>query len=228
MSEEQSPPVRASEATASRPLPQANLDRAGYLGFVAHELRNPLATALWSAELLGRLRPEERAGERGLRLATLGTRALTRLQGLVEDHLLCERLDAGGYPLRLGPVEPVVLLEAVLQKLQLEPAPVLQLEPGLVGQGDRALLERALEGLVAVAARGGAAAVQVGGQRAEGTVRITIRGAPVESLEDPVKGSPSDPSGRALSLSLARRVATVLGGMLTAEGGEYLLVIPAT
>ncbi len=227
MSEEQSPPVRAPEATASRPLPQANLDRAGHLGFVAHEVRNPLSTALWSAELLGRLRPEERAGERGLRLSTLGARALTRLQGLVEDHLLCERLDAGGYPLRLGPVEPVVLLEAVLQKLLVEPAPVLQLEPALVGQGDRALLERALEGLVAVAARGGAA-VRVGGQRAEGTIRITIRGAPVESLEDPVKGSPSDPSGRALSLPLARRVATVLGGTLTAEGSEYLLVIPAT
>jgi signal transduction histidine kinase len=194
---------------------------------VAHELRNPLSTALWSAELLGRLRPEERAGERGLKLATLGTRALTRLQGLVEDHLLCERLDAGGYPLRLGPVEPVELLEAVLQKLRLEPAPVLQVEPGLGGRGDRALLERALEGLVAVAARGGAA-VRIGGQREDGTVRLSIEGAPVESLDDPVKGSSSDPTGRALSLPLARRVATVLGGALTAQGSEYLLVIPVT
>jgi signal transduction histidine kinase len=194
---------------------------------VAHEVRNPLSTALWSAELLARLRPDERAGERGLKLATLGTRALTRLQGLVEDHLLCERLDAGGYPLRLGPVEARVLLEAVIQKLRLEPVPLLDLAPGLAGQGDRALLERALEGLVAVAARGGAA-VRITGRVEAGSVQLTIEGAPVESLEDPVKGSPSDPSGRALSLPLARRVAGLLGGALTAQGSRYLLVFPAT
>jgi signal transduction histidine kinase len=227
VSDEQSPPDRAPEATLSRPLLQATLDRAGHLGFVAHEVRNPLSTALWSAELLGRLRPEERAGERGLKLATLGTRALTRLQGLVEDHLLCERLDAGGYPLRLGPVDLGALLEAVLQKLRLDPAPVVSLEQGLGGQGDRALLERALEGLVAVAAREGAA-VRIGARRAGGTVRFTVQGAPVMSLEDPVRGSPSDPTGRALSLPLARRVAAVLGGGMTAQGSEYLLVIPAT
>jgi signal transduction histidine kinase len=211
----------------SRPLLQPSIDRAGHLGFVAHEVRNPLSTALWSAELLGRLRPDERAGERGLKLATLGARALTRLQGLVEDHLLCERLDAGGYPLRLGPVDPGALLVAVLQKLQLDPAPTLSLEKGLGGQGDRALLERALEGLVAVAARGGAA-VRIGAERAGGMVRLSVQGAPVESLEDPVRGSPSDPTGRALSLPLARRVAMVLGGSLIAQGSEYLLVFPAT
>jgi signal transduction histidine kinase len=211
----------------SRPLLQPSIDRAGHLGFVAHEVRNPLSTALWSAELLGRLSPDERAGERGLRLATLGARALTRLQGLVEDYLLCERLDAGGYPLRLGPVDPGALLDAVLQKLRLDPAPVLSLEQGLGGQGDRALLERALEGLVAVAARGGAA-VRIGAERVGGTIRFSIEGTPVEALEDPVRGSPSDPTGRALSLPLARRVATVLGGSLTAQGSEYLLVFPAT
>jgi len=50
----------------------------------------------------------------------------------------------------------------------------------------------------------------------------------VERLDDPVKGTPSDPAGRALSLAMARRVASVHGGALTAGGEGYLLVFPAT
>ena len=231
MTEEQRPERRTPEVTPSRPLGQAwgGDDRAGHLGFVAHEVRNPLATALWSAELLTRLAPEERAGERGLKLAGLVARALVRLQGLVEDHLLCERLDAGGYPLRLGPVEVAAALSAVLERLRLEPAPVVTLAPGLAGRGDRALLERALEAVVAVvasAARDGAP-VRIAGEAAGGMVQLSIRGAPAGSLADPVKGSMSDPSGRALSLPLARRIAELMGGTLTAGGEGYLLVFPA-
>ena len=228
MTEEQRPERRTPEVTPSRPLGQAwgGDDRAGHLGFVAHEVRNPLATALWSAELLTRLAPEERAGERGLKLAGLVARALVRLQGLMEDHLLCERLDAGGYPLRLGPVEVAAALSAVLERLRLEPAPVVTLAPGLAGRGDRALLERAVEGLMAAAASGGAP-VRITGQLGGGMVRIAISGAPAGSLADPVKGSMSDPSGRALSLPLARRIAELMGGTLTAGGEGYLLVFPA-
>jgi len=213
--------------TTSRPLPPAHLDRASYLAFLAHEVRNPMSIALWSAELMGRLRPEDRAGERGLKLASLGTRALGRIQQLVEDHLLCERLDAGGYPLRLGTVEVAGLLGTVLERLGLVPAPELHLAPGLAGRGDRVLLERAIEGVVAVAGRAGAA-VRIEGEAAAGQVRIAIRGAPVERLEDPLKGSPSDPSGRALALPMSRRVAMAHGGTLTLEGDGYLLAFPAT
>ena len=38
--------------------------RGKYLGFVAHEIKNPLATALWSSDLLKRMGPEDRSGER--------------------------------------------------------------------------------------------------------------------------------------------------------------------
>jgi K+-sensing histidine kinase KdpD len=203
------------------------LDRAGHLGFVAHELRNPLSTALWSAELMTRLRPDERAGERGLKLADLGARALGRLQGLVEDHLLCERLDAGGFPLRVGQVALAPVVAAVLERLRFDPAPELVLAPDLTVRADRALLERAVEGLVAVAGRGGAP-VRLSAGLVGGKVQVSVRGAPVESLSDPVKGSPSDPTGRALALPLARRVAELLGGALEAEGRVYLLVFPAT
>jgi His Kinase A (phospho-acceptor) domain len=227
VSEEREPPTRSPEVTPSRPLLTAGLDRGSHLGFVAHEFRNPLSTALWSAELLTRLRPDERAGERGVKLANLGARALGRIQLLMEDHLLCERLDAGGYPLRLGQVDVAALLGAVLGRLGLVPGAEFQLAPGLAGRGDRALLERAVEGVVAVAGRGGAP-VRIAGAASGGLVRLTVRGAPVERLSDPVKGSLSDPAGRALALPMARRVAEVHGGALTADGEGYLLVFPAT
>jgi signal transduction histidine kinase len=203
------------------------VDRGGHLGFVAHELRNPLSTAIWSAELMARFRPEERAGERGLKLSLLGARALGRIQVLIEDHLLCERLDEGGYPLRLAAVEVEPLLRGVVARLGLEASAELQAAPGLRWRGDRPLLERAVEGLVAVAGRQGAP-VTIGAEPGAEVVRLRVQGAPVEGLGDPVKGSPSDPSGRALSLPMARRVAAVHGGSLTADGEGYLLVFPAT
>ena len=70
--------------------------RGDHLGFVAHEVRNPLSTALWSAELLARMTPEERGGARGEKLTAMCLRSLGRVRQLVEDHFLCERLDAGG------------------------------------------------------------------------------------------------------------------------------------
>ncbi len=227
MSEEPKPAARLPEPVRSRPLGPPVVDRAGHLGFVAHELRNPLATALWSSELLGRLTPEERASARGAKLVGLSARALGRLQVLVEDHLLCERLDAGGYPLQLAAVEVAPLVQAALKRLEHAPAPELRLPAGLAGHGDRALLERAVEGVLAVAGRGGAR-VQVAGEAAGGQVRLSFRGAPVERVEDPVKGSLSDPAGRALSLPLARRIAEVHGGALTVDLEGYLLVFPAT
>lgn len=227
MSEERKPAAPAPEVRSKRTAGAGGVDRAGHLGFVAHELRNPMSTALWSAELLSRLAPEERAGERGLKLAGLAARALGRLQVLLEDHLLCERLDAGGYPLRPGPVSVEGLLAAVARRLELAPGPEIQVAPGVEGRGDRALLERAIEGVVAAAGRGGTVVRMVAGV-SDGMVRLAIRGAPVERLDDPVKGAPSDPGGRALALPVARRVAEAHGGALTADGDGYLLVFPAT
>src|SRR5512138_522027 len=84
--------------------------RGAFLGFVAHEVRNPLSTALWSAELLARLSAEERGGARGEKLVGMCLRSISRVRQLVEDHFLCERLDSGGIPVR---AEGVGLREAV-------------------------------------------------------------------------------------------------------------------
>src|SRR5512142_3223790 len=112
----------ADEATertidsSTRDEPASGAQRGSFLGFVAHEMRNPLSTALWSAELLARLSPDDRGGARGEKLSGMCLRALQRLRALVEDHFLAERLDVGGIPLRLETVPVKEVLDAVASK----------------------------------------------------------------------------------------------------------------
>ncbi|HET9554623.1 MAG TPA: histidine kinase dimerization/phospho-acceptor domain-containing protein [Anaeromyxobacteraceae bacterium] len=217
-----------TDPQADRSLPADPVqERAGHLGYVAHEIRNPMSTALWTAELLTRLGPADRGGARGEKLSTLCLRSLARVRLLVEDHLLCERLDAGGYPSRIEPVAVGEALSVVLGRSPAEGVPVeVAVGVELTALADRTLLERALEGLVAMAARD-AAAVRVEGSRRDGRVAILVTGGPPAPLEDPHKGAPSEQRGRALALPMARRVAAALGGALTVEGQGYLLSIPA-
>ncbi len=202
--------------------------RRGFLGFVAHEVRNPLSTALWSAELLGRISAEERGGARGEKLSAMCLRSIARVRQLVEDHFLCERLDAGGIALRADAVPLREVAEAALEK---QPADVgevsLDLEPALLLRADRVMLERALDALVAIAGREGTA-VRIACEPAGDLVSIVVSGKEPEAptIDDPAKGSPSEPRGRALALPLVRRIAGALGGSLALSGGRYVLTLP--
>ncbi len=203
--------------------------RGGFLGFVAHEVRNPLSTALWSAELLTRMSPEERGGARGEKLTAMCLRSLGRVRQLVEDHFLCERLDVGGLPVRREAVSLRGVVEDVIARRGVTaPAVAVEIPPELAVSVDRALLERAVESLLAASAGEGALlAVRAGG--AGERVAVTFSGAPASeaALEDPRKGAPSDAKGRALSVPVARRIAAALGGGLAVEGGAFVLTLPA-
>ncbi len=201
--------------------------RASYLGFVAHEARNPLATALWSAELLGRIGPEERAGARGEKLAQTCRRALERLRHLVEDHLLSERLDAGGLAMHPEALPLDELVSAAARRAGVE-ARLAGAETDLHVLADRAVAERGVEGALAAAGRGGVA-VEVEARVAQGRVRLRIRGAepPPQALEDPRRGTAPSDRTRPLALSMARRAALATGGRLSVEDGAYCLDLPA-
>jgi len=175
--------------------------RGSFLGFVAHEVRNPLSTALWSAELLARLPAEERSGPRGEKLAGMCLRALKRLRILVEDHFLAERLDASGLP--------------------------IEVEEGFTIFTDGGLFERAIDGLIAVAGRGDVP-VHLHAAREGDSVVVRVRGCPPEpgALDLPHKGTASDPTGRGLALHMVQRVARALGGSLSTSPHEYLLSLP--
>ena len=201
-------------------------DRAKHLSFVAHEIRNPLATALWSAELLGRLSAEERGGPRGEKLAKMALRAVGRVRRLLEDHLLAERLDVSGVP---------VSLESVAVKDLLSEAPLtigvsaisVDLEEGLAATADAQLARRALEALVLVAGRGNAT-VRVSGRRVGEVARLEVAGAPVApgDLADRRPGDPDDLGPGCLGLGMARRVALALRGSLRVEEGAFILDLP--
>lgn len=192
---------------------------------MAHEMRNPLSTALWSAELLARLAPEDRAGPRGEKLSNMCLRALQRLRLLVEDHFLAERLGVDGIPFRSDAVRVREVLEQVAGKLGVEAT--LAVDETVVVRADRSLLERVLDALVAVASHG-KSPVQVVAQLSADAVSLTLRGAPpaAGALEVPHKGTPSDPTGRALALHMAVQAVQALGGTLTSSAEAYLLTLP--
>ncbi|BDG06834.1 histidine kinase dimerization/phospho-acceptor domain-containing protein [Anaeromyxobacter oryzae] len=202
--------------------------RGNYLGFVAHEVRNPLSTALWSAELLARMAAEERGGPRGEKLTAMCLRSLGRVRQLIEDHFLSERLDVGGIPIR---PESLVIGAVVEEAAGRRPPDVgavtIDGDASVTLEIDRALLDRALDALLAAAGRE-AAPVRVTVRSDGGRLALAIAGAPAaaDALEDPKKGSPSDLKGRALALPLVRRVAPALGGTLAVEGGAFVLTLP--
>ncbi len=203
--------------------------RGDHLGFVAHEVRNPLSTALWSAELLARMTPDERGGARGDKLTAMCLRSLGRVRQLIEDHFLCERLDARGIPVRLEAVPLLPFLEELIGRRSLDLASVdLDVAPELAVLADRVLLDRGLDALLAAAGRDGAA-VRATAREEAGRITLRIAGATTApaALEDPKKGTQGDPKGRALALPLARRIAAALDGSLAVDGDALVLGVPA-
>lgn len=211
-----SPPERTADAEL----------RSSFLGFVAHEVRNPLSTALWSAELLARLSGDERGGPRGEKLSGMCLRALQRLRLLIEDHFLAERLDVSGIPVRREAVSVRDAASALATKLGLTGL-TLDVDEDLMVWVDRGMFDRALDALLAVASRGNAS-IRVDAVRRGGTAIVRFHGAPPlpDSLDTPQKGSPADSSGRSLALHMAVRVAGALGGSLDMADDAYLLEVP--
>jgi K+-sensing histidine kinase KdpD len=217
------PTAADSRAEASTGPVQAG-ERGGFLGFVAHEMRNPLSTAMWSAELLVRLSAEDRGGARGEKLSGMCLRTLTRLRLLLEDFFLMERLEIRGLPLKREEVALAGALEQARVRAGVECAfPPL---PDVSVPVDRSLLDRALEGLLAVAGRDCPVAVDLAlvGESAE----IRISGAPVapDALATPTKATPSDPTGRSLAVLVAAAIAEVHGGHLRIDRDGYVLALP--
>ena len=233
VSNPQTGPEGAAEGPGVKESPELCAERelkgkADHLSFAAHEVRNPLSTALWSAELLVRMAPVERSGARGEKVTAMCLRALRRLQLLIEDHFLIERLDVHGLPMRLVPRSLVDLVTAAVRRRPPDSGPcTVENLPEVLFDVEEAMFGRALDAILHAAGRDGAP-LRISSIREGERVILEVKGAAPgpAALADPERGTESDTQGHSLSLAMAKRVVRALGGELGVFADGYRLALP--
>ncbi len=179
------------------------------LSFMVHEIRNPLASALWSAEMLAR---HPTGDQRRDRLAVLAVRSVRRLRVLLEDLFALERLPAQVVP---GEVSLLRAVERATSPHDLEPdgiellrppipeTLVVALEPLILDRLLHACLRRAMhvEGLGPLRME-----LDIRDQSVE--LRIVRPGVLPEVMDPPLLSSlGSEGEGTAFTMMLARALA---------------------
>lgn len=208
--------------------------RGKYLGFVAHEIKNPLATALWSCDLLKRMGPEDRAGERADKMIDVSLRALRRMRRLIDDYFTIERLLEHGYDLKRERVALREVVEAAVRMLAEKDGIAtegwsVELDDA-VTLGDPEMLRRAVRLCLEHMARSSPnarlsimAASDAGGSSLQ--VRAEVPPAPVVP-PDPEERPSGDPLGAVLGFALASRILDAHGGRIEERDGGLRLSFP--
>ncbi len=169
---------RAVQRSISRELELASQQK-NFLLSVTHELKSPLAAIkLQLQTLAGRELPEQKRQQ-------IYNRALSdteRLQGLVENLLLVNRVEAGKLPLNMSHLDVSTLLEAICQRhfpSQLENGTiVLKLVPSLYGICDAEAMQSIILNLIENAIKYGAQSViQVGISQSDEEIIIQVSDA---------------------------------------------------
>ena len=208
--------------------------RGKYLGFVAHEIKNPLATALWSCDLLKRMDPADRAGARAEKMIEVSLRALRRMRRLVDDFFTIERLLEHGYQLKREDVGIKDLVEPAMRSLAEKEGVrtegwVLELEEAST-VGDVEMLRRALRLILEHMARASPAPRLSISGRADGespALHIRAETAPTPLVPPAPEERPSgDPTGAVLGFDLATQILLSQGGRVEERDGGLWLVFP--
>lgn len=205
--------------------------RGKYLGFVAHEIKNPLATALWSCDLLKRMGPADRGGERAEKMIDVSLRSLRRMRRLIDDYFTIERLLEHGYDLRRDRVALRDLVETAVRALAEKEAFVTD---GWVVEvddaattGDADMLRRAVRLSLEHMARASptprlSIAVRPDGEHITLCIRAETCPTPLIPPE-PEERPTGDPTGAVLGFALASRILEAHGGRIEErEGGLWL------
>ena len=209
--------------------------RGKYLGFVAHEIKNPLATALWSCDLLKRMDAADRAGPRADKMIDASLRALRRMRRLVDDYFTIERLQENGYELRPEPVELRSLVEGAISQLGEKEGVATEgwsvdIPAQVVVAGDQDMLKRAIRMLLEHLARGAAGTrISAVGRSAPEGVQLVLRADPVpEKLVPPIpEERPSgDPTGAVLGYALAETILGAHHGSVEERDKALLVLLP--
>jgi signal transduction histidine kinase len=207
--------------------------RGKYLGFVAHEIKNPLATALWSCDLLKRMGPEDRGGERAEKMIDVSLRALRRMRRLIDDYFTIERLLEQGYDLKRDRVPLRDLVEPAVRTLAEKDAIVTDGwmvevdDTATIGDAD--MLRRAVRLSLEHMARGSpkprlSVAVRPNGGNGNVSLAIRAETSPAPLIPPEPEDRPTgDPTGAVLGFALASRILEMHGGHIEErEGGLWL------
>jgi len=210
--------------------------RGKYLGFVAHEIKNPLATALWSCDLLKRMDAADRGGERAEKMIDVSLRALRRMRRLIEDFFTIERLLEHGYDLKQEKIALKDLVEPALHTLAEKDGIstdgwVLELGNACT-TGDSDMLRRAVRASLEHMSPGWLGPRVWVAPRADGAnpaLHIRAESAPIPLVPPEPEDRPSgDPTGAVLGFALASRILGFYGGRVEErEGGLWLVFPPA-
>ena len=212
---------------------------------LAHDLRNYLAPLTMRVQVL-RLRAERENRSDELRDIELLGRSIARLGDMVSDILDVSRIDQGVFAVRLQPIELSALVREIVgafQSAQHSIQVTVQQGDDIRIAGDPARLRQGLENVIANAIQKSpaSAAINVFVRREEraGTQRLAV----VEVIDEG-PGIPADQlpyvferfrtgreGGLGLGLYLAKRIAALHGGDLTADsppgkGARFTLSVP--
>ncbi len=208
--------------------------RGKYLGFVAHELKNPLATALWSSDLLKRMDSADRAGERAEKMIDVSLRALRRMRRLIDDFFTIERLLEHGYELKRERLSLKDLVEPAMRALAEKDGIATDgwlMELGDIRTlGDADMLRRAVRAALEHMARASQTPrLSLAGRMDGSSPVLHIRAeAPPHPIfpPDPEERPSGDPAGAVLGVALASRILASHDGRLEEREGGLWLVFP--
>jgi PAS domain S-box-containing protein len=227
----------------------ANAAKSDFLAVVTHELKTPLNVIGGYADLLrdGDAGPLTEAQRRHLERVSASAR---QLLGMVEDVLGYVRLDAGGAPLKLERVDLAEVVRRAAARVEGEAAAkgvevVVETGGACVAETDAERLAQVLAHLFSNAVKfteGGQ--VRAAARREAGSLAIAVAdtgvGIAPEHLEriwEPFWQAEHPlvrrAGGTGLGLSVARRLARLLGGDIEArsvvgEGSTFVVRLPAS
>jgi signal transduction histidine kinase len=222
--------------------------QADFVSAVSHEFRTPLTSMRHLTDLL--VSRGVTSEERRTQYYQLLARETERLYRMVEALLSFGRIEAGAYAFRLEPVNPVEVLQAVVEEFRAEPiadgreitSEADNSLPSILA--DRETLTRALWNLVENAAKysDAGAPIRVFATRRDGFVLIGVgdRGAGIAPAERArifdkfVRGDDAKRAGVrgvGIGLALVKQIAEAHGGSVRVEsepgrGSTFTLVIP--
>jgi signal transduction histidine kinase len=208
--------------------------RGRYLGFVAHEIKNPLATALWSCDLLKRMEGADRTGERATKMVDVSVRALRRMRRLIDDYFTIERLLEQGYELKDEKLPLRDLVDSTMRTLAEKDGIAVDGWVVEVGQGDVTgdadMLKRAIRyALEHMARPSSKARLTIASRPAAAQQELHIRAEepPVPLIPGDPEDRPSgDPTGAVLGFELAARILEAHGGRIEERDGGLSLFLP--